>query len=122
MASFVKRFGVLLGASLVLLSAGSASALECPVKHMSATDRVLKETPDMIASTAGVLAQGGAKAAPEVIANLRSRHPKASNGMIMNYLITAYCPAIKNRPDLSEAQKRGNVRDFSRATENLLYK
>ncbi len=40
----------------------------------------------------------------------------------MNYLVTAYCPAINKRSDLSETQKRVDIRDFNRDVKKLLFK
>jgi hypothetical protein len=48
---------------------------------------VLKD-PEMIPHVSSLLAQNGAKSAPQIIADLRARRPGASNGMTMNYLIT----------------------------------
>jgi hypothetical protein len=107
---------------VAVLATSPAVALECPTPHPTSRHGVLKETKEMISRTSTSLAQGGAKAAPQVIAGIRARHPHAGNGMIMNYLVTAYCPAVNKRKDLSEAQKRADLMDFNRVAGRLLFK
>jgi hypothetical protein len=106
----------------LVLPATAATALECPISHPVAGQDALKETPAMIAALSDRLAQGGAAAAPDIVSGLRARHPSATNGEIVNYLITAYCPAINRRQDLTEAQKHTDMMDFDQAVLKLIYR
>ena len=111
----------LMVASLFGLGVEPALALECPMAHDTGRPGAIKETPKTVAQLSTVLGQEGERAAPRVIHDLRERHPAASKGAIMNYLITAYCPAVNSRSDLTEAQKKAKLESFQRAVTGQLY-
>ncbi|MEO9227392.1 MAG: hypothetical protein ABI216_00370 [Devosia sp.] len=100
------------GFLLIALAAGPASALECPLPQMKASEGVLKETPAAIAADSKILAGGGSEAVPTIVFGLRQRHPRSSNGAILNYLLTAYCPVVNRMSRLSEKQKRAILTRF----------
>jgi hypothetical protein len=121
--SWIKSFSTpCLAAALALSAAGAASAMECPVAHSHAERGVLKETAPIIASDSETLTNQGAKGAPYIIAGLRTRHPKASNDEILNYLVTAYCPVVNDTNGLTPSQKRARLRHFTQEVERELSK
>lgn len=56
----------------------------------------------------------------EVVVTVRAAHPDASNGAIVNYLITAYCPRIKANPSLSHAGKQNTLKSFAARAEKIV--
>ena len=67
------------------------------------------------------LRREGVAAAPRLVAQLRERHPGASKGEIEDYLITAYCPVVNMRSDVSDGVKRADVAKFRMAVQRYLY-
>ncbi len=121
--SWLKSFSKLwLGAALALGAVGAASAMECPLAHPRAGPGVLKETAPIIASDSETLTNQGAEGAPYIIAGVRTRHPKASNDEILNYLVTAYCPVVNDTNGLTPSQKRARLRHFTQEVERELSK
>ncbi len=105
-----------------LTGAVSAAALECPVAHGVAGAGVLRETPQAIANLHSTLVAKGSAAAPQIVASLQERHPDAGKGEIGNYLITAYCPVVNARSDMTETAKRAELKTFRAAVSRLLYR
>jgi hypothetical protein len=112
---------VLSGMAFSLLP-GAAVALECPVSHSQSGKGVLQETPQAIAAMSKVLAANAAGAAPDIVAGLKQRHPNASNGEIINYLVTAYCPVVNRQRGQSEATKRAQMAHFNKSIVNTVYR
>ncbi len=98
------------GASGSLQSSGD---LECPVAPSKQAGGTLGETSRQVDSLGQQLGSGGENGISSAVAQLRSRHPTASEGDIVNYLITAYCPTIKARSGMSLGDKRQAVRTFA---------
>lgn len=115
------RILALLTAMAISLSASASYALTCPVAHPTGGDGVLKETPATIDRLSAELGRADLSGAQGLIADLRARHPKATDAEIMNFLITAYCPAVSHRTDLSDAQKRAEMNRVSGAVSKLLF-
>ena len=67
----------------------------------------------MIAIGSRTLAARGSAAIPGLIFQIRRDHSGSTNGEIINYLITAYCPVVNGRQELSEQQKRDELNQFS---------
>jgi hypothetical protein len=97
---------------IIALAAGPASALECPVPQMEASDGTLKETPAAITAASQTLAARGSAAIPGMIYRLRQRFPRSSNAAIMNYMVTAYCPVVNRKTAISENQKKALLTRF----------
>jgi hypothetical protein len=111
-----------LGLFAATVSFTTAQALECPVAHPQGGKGVLRESHQDISDISGKLTEHGADAAPGLVAGLKARHPKATNGEIINYLITAYCPVVNREGGKSEAEKKTQIAQFNKAVVSLLYK
>ena len=92
----------------------SAAALTCPETHARTTQMALKET------TADLTRASAALSGPEqentiriIAAELKRRHPQAGSAEIVNYLLTAYCPLVKDDSGLSDREKREKMDRFS---------
>ncbi len=96
-------------------------SMTCPVAHSASGPGVLKESPATIARLSRQLGQPDQSGARKLIADLRARHPTASDGEITNYVITAYCPAVNARSDLTETQKQAEMARFSSDVGKLLF-
>jgi hypothetical protein len=108
----VGKFNIL--SFLVMLAAGSvpASALECPSPQMVTQPGALKETSKTVAERSHVLAVQGESAIPAMIYILRQKFPKSTNAEIVDYLITAYCPALNDKTELSETERKARLMRF----------
>jgi hypothetical protein len=91
------------------VSFANAQALECPIAHPQGGKGVLRESHKDISDVSGKLTKHGADAAPALVAGLKARHPKANNGEIVNYLITAYCPVVNRQGGRTEAEKKAQI-------------
>ncbi len=115
-AAAALALGALVGVS------GPARAFECPEPQPTAKTGVIKETPAQIAELAPALS--GADIVGEVprfVEALRKRYPAAKPAELVNYLLTAYCPAVQKAGGLTDAQKAARVDDFSKAVLAVLY-
>jgi hypothetical protein len=74
----------------------------------------LKETAGDIARASSALSGPEQENTIRVLAaELKRRHPEASNSEIVNYLLTAYCPLVKAENGLSDREKRQKMDRFS---------
>ena len=101
-------------------SAHSPGDLDCPIALAQQAGRTLDMSPDQIDSMGRQLGAGGESEIAAAVAGLRSRHPNASEGEIVNYLITAYCPTINARPGTSFGEKQQALRSFATQARNLV--
>lgn len=105
-------------ATLLLLSAAltscakPADTLECP-KAQPGGSSVLRETPAEITPAGEHLGRGSENEIGEEVTAIRARHADASQGDIVNYLVTAYCPRIAADPALGRAEKQQALRTFA---------
>ena len=90
-----------------------AKALECPEPQMQASHGALQETPKTISTRTAALKARGSAAVPSLIYQLRKSHPNSSNADITNYLITAYCPVVNQKAELTEEQKKRALGRFT---------
>ena len=102
-------------ALLVVVGLGGtpADAFECPAPHPTATTGAIEQTEPKIAEYSNLLAKQGARVVPEIIAQLKKKHPGASDAEITNFLVTTYCPVVRRDADLGDAQKRTKIMAFS---------
>jgi hypothetical protein len=108
------KFGMLFWmVGLAVMSVAPAQALECPNPQKSGSRGALMETPATIASRDQTLAARGSAAIPTIIFSVRKRHPHASNAEITNYMITAYCPVLNRKSELSDDQRRAALEAFA---------
>ena len=108
------RLATLAAALFVAKSAVPALALDCPKPQPTAKPGILKETPAQMAAVGQQLA-GADKfnAIASATADLRIRYPGVESAELVNYLVTAYCPAVAADRKLSEAQKKTAVESFA---------
>ena len=86
----------------------------CPELHSQATPMALKETAADVAYASAALSGAAPENAIRVIAtDLKRRHPQVDKGEIVNYLLTAYCPFVKQASGLTEREKRERMDRFS---------
>ena len=90
-----------------------ALALECPQPQMKASKGALKETPNTISMRSATLKARGSAAVPSLIFQIRKDHPGSSNADVTDYLITAYCPVVNQRHELTEDQKKQDLARFA---------
>jgi len=50
---------------------------------------------------------------PELVAELRRRHPGAGDAELVNYLVTAYCPVVARLSGLGDAERTARVDRFA---------
>ena len=73
-----------------------------------------KETAADVAYASAALSGAAPENAIRVIAtDLKRRHPQADKGEVINYLLTAYCPFVKQASGLTEREKRERMDRFS---------
>jgi hypothetical protein len=113
--------GVAALASALLLDIAPALAIDCPDPQQGRPG-VIKETPAQISELGPVLAGSDVTAQiPAIVDGLRKRYPAAGSAELVNYLITAYCPAVDKSASLSEPEKTARVQAFAKAVLGVLY-
>lgn len=117
-----RQLPALAAAALVMaLAATPALALECPVPHSKASAGVIKETPEQTEAYTSILAGGDTgNAVDTVIADIRHKYPDATKEEIINYLVTAYCPAVEAE-GYGGAIATQKIREFSSLVTKRLY-
>ena len=93
-------------------AAGTASALECPRPILKSSAGVIIETSTDIVASSRILAEGGSNAISTMVSQLRQRNLRSSDGAILNYVLTAYRPAMNRMSGVSECQKRAKLKAF----------
>ena len=116
------RLAPLLAAALLATSAFPALALDCPKPQPTAKPAILKETPAQMAAVGKQLTGGDTfNAIASATADLRIRYPGVESAEVVNYLVTAYCPAVAANNKLSEAQKKSAVDGFAAQVMRQVY-
>lgn len=87
--------------------------LTCPEAQITGAPGLLKETPRQIQASRSELGQGRESEISRAAASIRARHPDASSGEIVNYLVAAYCPTVSASATSDLAAKREALRKFS---------
>jgi hypothetical protein len=105
-----------------LLLAAPCMALECPTPQPAGTPDAIRETPAQISELSQVLASGDlGNRIPVLVQALRSRHPNVPAGELVNYLVTAYCPVVKNQSGLDDAAKQAQLDAFASKVAQAAY-
>ena len=105
-----------------LLPASAAQSLACPEPHPAASPGVMKESATQLAETGSYLAASGDPSRiPEVVADLRQRHPGVSDNEVENYLVAAYCPEVARLNGLGSAEQRSRVDRFALQAEAAIH-
>jgi len=103
-------------------SAPQAWALECPVPQQLARPGILKETPTQMAVVGQFMADGKSnKTVPLIEADLRARYPGVENAEIVNYIITTYCPVVKDMTGMSDKEKQARMNRFVKDLMMMTY-
>lgn len=98
----------------------SMQAIKCPVPETGRIAGTLAESPAQIASVGHQLQYGDSNAIAEVATAVRKRHPDASKGAVINYLLTAYCPALNADGALDQNARPTAMKSFARQAEEVL--
>jgi hypothetical protein len=86
----------------------------CPETQPRTTGMALKETTaDVTRYSAALSGPERENAIREIATDLKSRYPQADGAEIVNYLLTAYCPLVKEQSELSDREKREMMDGFS---------
>jgi hypothetical protein len=108
--------------AVCLGSAPRAWAFECPEPQKLARPGILKETPTQIAVVGQFMASGTSnKAVPLVESDLRACYPGVENAEVVNYIITAYCPVVKDMTGLSDKAKQARMNRFVKDLMMMTY-
>lgn len=111
---FIPQGRLCAAALLALCLATPALALNCPAPETGAAAGSIRESQAAIDRLSALLATGDvANRVPELVADMRTRHPTAGGAAIANYLITAYCPVVNRLTGLGEAEKQQRLSSFS---------
>lgn len=98
----------------------SKQAIECPVPQAGQPQGTVKESAAQIAAAGQQLHYGSSNAIGEVAASVRRRHPDATKGAVINYLLTAYCPGLNFDDALDQNERRKAMKSFARQTEAIV--
>lgn len=102
--------------------ASQACAFECPVPQKLARPGILKETPTQMAIVGQFMASGKSnKTVPLVEADLRARYPGVENAELVNYIVTAYCPVVKDMTGMSDKAKQARMNRFMQDLMMMIY-
>lgn len=98
----------------------SQQTIECPTLQNGQIAGTVKESASQVASAGQLLYYGNGNAVTEVAASFRKRHPDASKGAVINYLLTAYCPLLNADRALDQNGRREAMKSFARQAESIL--
>ena len=95
-------------------SQNTTATFICPEIQQRTTQIALKETAADVARASAALSGPMPENAIRVIAaDLKRRHPQVDSAEIVNYLLTAYCPLVKEESGLSDQERRTRMDRFS---------
>lgn len=98
----------------LVLSLGSAFALDCPMPQSGSPSGTIKESSEDIKNLAKRLAENNQEnVIKEVALELKKKYPASTSEDIVNYLVTAYCPVVKQKSGLSEPEMAQEIEAFS---------
>jgi hypothetical protein len=110
------------GVTLLLGAVSNGQALECPPPLTPDQSGALAETPDHLQAMTKLLASSAAEPdMANIVAQLRQWRPDASPAVLANYMISLYCPSVRDAPNLSEAEKTTKINDFAAKVVQSLY-
>jgi len=116
------RLATLTATLFIATSVIPALALDCPKPQSTTKPGILKETPAQMTAVGKQLAGGDTfNAIASATADLRIRYPGVESAEVVNYLVTAYCPAVAADSKLSEAQKKAAVDAFAAQVMRQVY-
>lgn len=110
------------GAIMLTCAVTRAQALECPPPPSPDQSGPLAETPDHLQAMKKLLSSSAALSdLANIVPQVRQWRPEASPAILVNYMISLYCPIVRDNPNLSEAEKDTKVRAFASQVTQLLY-
>ena len=95
-------------------------AIECPGPETGQAKGTVKESAAQIAAAGQQLHHGNSNAIGEVAASVRRRHPDATNGALINYLLTAYYPGLNSDDALDQNARRRAMESFAKQAEAIV--
>ncbi len=95
----------------------SRQPIECPVPETGQATGTVKESAAQIAVAGRQLHYGNSNAIGEVVASVRKRHPDATRGAVINYLLTAYCPGLNADDAIDQNSRRRAMESFAKQAE-----
>ena len=111
-----------LGAIALICALPQAQALECPPPPSPDQSGPLAETPDHLQAMTKLLSSSAALPdLANIVPQVRQWRPEASPAMLVNYLISLYCPIVRDNPNLSEAEKDSKISAFASQVTQSLY-
>jgi len=97
-----------------VLLAAPCLAMECPTPQPAGWPDAIQETPAQISNLTELLRSGDlGNRIPMIVHDLRSRHPNAPSGELVNYLVTAYCPVVNGLTGLGDGEKQARLDAFT---------
>jgi hypothetical protein len=97
---------------LLIFSLSPASALECPLPQKVTEQGALKESRETIEQRAQLRTAQVSSAIPSLVHALRKKFPTSTDAEITDYLITAYCPVLNQKAELSDDQRKAQLEQF----------
>jgi hypothetical protein len=95
-------------------SQNTTATFICPETQPRTTRIALKETAADVARASAALNGPTPQNTIRVIAaELKRRHPQVGSAEIVNYLLIAYCPLVKEESGLSDRERREKMDRFS---------
>jgi hypothetical protein len=100
----------------------TAATIICPEIQSRTTQMALKETAaDVARASAALSGPEPENAIRSIAADLKRRYPHADSAEIVNYLLTAYCPLVKEERGLDDRQRRARMDRFSTQVYALVH-
>ncbi len=111
-----------MGAIALNCAVPQAHALECPPPPSPDQSGPLAETPDHFQAMTKLLSSSAALPdLANIVPQVRQWRPQASPALLVNYMISLYCPIVRDNPNLSETEKNTKVSAFASQVTQLLY-
>jgi hypothetical protein len=115
---FAYALASVIGTQIGLAQPGSA--FECPEPQAQGVPGVIPESPQEVTELGDLLGTGDLENRVEVTArDLRRKYPKADKTELTNYMVAAYCPIVAADQDLSDAEKRERLDQFSEQVSQI---
>ena len=111
-----------IGAIALFCVIPQAQALECPTPPSPDQSGPLAETPDHLQAMTKLLSSSAALPdLANIVPQVRQWRPEASPALLVNYMISVYCPIVRDNPNLSEAEKNAKISSFASQVTQFLY-
>lgn len=98
----------------------SQQVIQCPAAQTGQIPGTVNESAAQLASAGQQLNHGNDNAIREVAGSFRQRHPDARPGAVINFLLTAYCPALNADRSLDQNARGDAMKTFARKAQAIL--